>query len=69
MPTNAGAFRYFMIFLYFVGALMAFQKNGSFTSVTFADVIRHLLAHKSPGPALLILDGHNSHHDIAALDL
>lgn len=51
------------------GALMAFQTNGSFTSVTFADVIRHLLAHKSPGPALLILDGHSSHHDIDALDL
>jgi hypothetical protein len=48
---------------------MAFQKNGSFTCVTFADVIRHLLAHKHDGPALLILDGHNSHHDVDALDL
>lgn len=52
-----------------IGAVMAFQKNGSFTSVTFADVIRHLIAHKFDGPALLILDGHNSHHDTDALDL
>ena len=50
-------------------SLMSFQKNGSFTSVTFSDVIRHLIHHKVAGPALLILDGHNSHHDIDALDL
>jgi hypothetical protein len=48
---------------------MAFQQNGSFTSVTFGDVIRHLIAHKHDGAALLILDGHSSHHDIDALDL
>jgi len=50
-------------------SVMAFQKNGSFTSVTFSDVIRHLIKYKERGPALLILDGHNSHHDIEALDL
>ena len=49
-----------------IGAVMAFQKNGSFTTVTFCDVISHLIAHKHTGPALLILDGHNSHHDITA---
>lgn len=52
-----------------IGAVMALQKNGSFTSETFCDVIRHLIAKKFDGPALLILDGHNSHHDITALDL
>lgn len=52
-----------------LGSILAFQKNGSFTTITFCDVIRHLLAHKTEGPALLILDGHNSHHDMDALDL
>jgi hypothetical protein len=58
-----------MICFVCVDSLMSFQKNGSFTSVTFSDVCRHLIHHKAPGPALLILDGHNSHHDIDALDL
>lgn len=53
----------------FQGACMALQRNGSFTSHTFADVITHLLKKKYPGPALLIMDGHNSHHDIDALDM
>jgi hypothetical protein len=52
-----------------VGAAMAFQSNGSFVSHLFVDVIRHLVAHKHAGPALLIIDGHNSHHEVDALDL
>ena len=52
-----------------VGAAMAFQSNGSFVSHLFIDVIRHLVAHKHAGPALLIIDGHNSHHEVDALDL
>ena len=60
--------KFYTLFL-FSGSLLAFQTNGSFTTITFCDVIRHLLAHTTEGPALLILDGHNSHHDIDALDL
>ncbi len=48
---------------------MSFQKNGSFTSDTFCDVIRHLVKHTPPGQKLLIIDGHNSHHEVDALDL
>lgn len=48
---------------------MALQTSGSFTAVTFCDVIRHLIKHSQPGKRLLILDGHNSHHDVEALDL
>lgn len=65
-------FEFFLIFdcmHVFLGAAMAFQQNGSFTSVTFCDAIRHLAAHKHPGPALLILDGHSSHHELEALDM
>lgn len=58
-----------MFHVCWIGAVMAFQKNGSFTSGTFCDVIRHLIAYKLDGPALLLLDGHNSHHDIERLDL
>ena len=58
-----------MLCYVWIGAVMAFQKNGSFTSVTFSDVVRHLIANKHDGAALLILDGHNSHHDIEALDV
>jgi hypothetical protein len=53
----------------FVGSAMAFQKNGSFTCSTFCDVIRHLTMHSPSGKKLLILDGHNSHHDVDALDM
>ena len=52
-----------------LGAAMAFQTNGSFTSVTFCDVIRHIIKYKHEGQALLILDGHNSHHDVDAISL
>ncbi len=48
---------------------MSFQKNGSFTSDTFCDVIRHLVRHTSPGQKLFIIDGHNSHHEVDGLDL
>ena len=53
----------------YVDAAMAFQSNGSFVSHLFIDVIRHLVKYKHVGPALLIIDGHNSHHDVDALDL
>jgi hypothetical protein len=53
----------------FLGSVLAFQTNGSFTTITFCDVIRHIIKYKSEGQLLLILDGHNSHHDIEGLDL
>lgn len=52
-----------------IDAAMAFHTSGSFTSILFADAIRHLLTKKHPGPALLILDGHSSHHDLEGIDL
>ena len=48
---------------------MAFQKNGSFNKSMFADVIRHIVKHTPSGQKLLIMDGHNSHHDVDGLDL
>jgi hypothetical protein len=48
---------------------MTFQKNGSFTTDTFIDVINHLIMYTQPGKKLLILDGHSSHHSLKALDL
>jgi len=52
-----------------LGSAMAFQQNGSFTGATFADCIRHFVAHTPPGRKLLIMDGHNSHHKVEGLDL
>ena len=52
-----------------IGSACAFQTNGSFTSATFADVIRHIIAHTDKEKKLLIIDGHNSHHDMEALEL
>ena len=52
-----------------LGSVCAFHTSGSFTGVTFADVIRHIIANTPQGKKLLIIDGHNSHHDVTALEL
>lgn len=51
------------------GSRFAMQDNGYFTSNTFPDTIRHLMANSLPGKKLFILDGHDSHLDVDALDL
>ncbi len=59
----------FHVMLHHSDSAMSFQKNGSFTSDTFCDVIRHLVRHTPPGQKLLIIHGHNSHHEVDGLDL
>jgi hypothetical protein len=61
--------RVFNVMLCSPDSAMSFQKNGSFTSDTFCDVIRHLVRHTPSGQKLLIIDGHNSHHEVGALDM
>ena len=45
------------------------QESGYFTSNTFPDTIRHLMANSPAGKKLFIVDGHDSHLDVDALDL
>lgn len=54
---------------YVQGSRFAMQESGYFTSNTFPDTIRHLMANSPPGKKLFILDGHDSHLDVDALDL
>ena len=51
----------FDLIFHVLGSAMCFQKNGSFTTQMFADVITHLHVYGTPGKKLLILDGHSSH--------
>jgi hypothetical protein len=52
-----------------LGSVACHYSSGSFTTNMFIDVVRHIINHTTPGKKLLILDGHNSHHSIEALDL
>jgi hypothetical protein len=45
------------------------QENGYFTADVFPDVIRHLMECAPSSQKLFILDGHDSHTSVEALDL
>ena len=51
------------------GSRFSMQESGYFTSNTFPDTIRHLMEYSPPGKKLFILDGHDSHLDVDALDM
>jgi hypothetical protein len=45
------------------------QENGYFTADVFPDVVRHLMEYAPSGQKLFILDGHDSHTSVEALDM
>ena len=45
------------------------QESGYFTADIFPDVIRHLMENKPTPQKLFILDGHDSHTNVDALDM
>ena len=59
----------FHVIYHVLGSRFSMQESGYFTSKTFPDTIRHLMANSPPGKKLFILDGHDSHLDVDAFDL
>ena len=51
------------------GSRFAMQESGYFTSNIFSDTIRHIIDYQPNGQKLLIVDGHDSHTDVDALDM
>lgn len=60
---------FLMLCIPLIGSRFAMQENGYFTSDTFADVVRHLIDNAPSHQKLFILDGHDSHTNVDALDL
>jgi hypothetical protein len=52
-----------------IGSRFAMQENGYFTADVFPDVVRHLMECAPSAQKLFILDGHDSHTSVEALDL
>ncbi len=53
----------------YIGSRFAMQENGYFTADVFPDVVRHLMEYAPSGQKLFILDGHDSHTSVEALDM